>query len=203
MEAVTADPHAQLILIIGGARSGKSRCAERLARQSGRSVAFLATATASDEDMRDRIARHQATRPTSWYTIEEPLQLADALQRAAGMADVILLDCMTLWVGNWLIAQQERDFAKAEMVSGSDGTQLLQELEIFLEAVSKLDTGKTVLVVTNEVGLGIVPPYALGRIYRDVLGLVNQRLAVAAQRVYLMIAGLAVDIKRLHDDAAI
>ena len=88
-------------------------------------------------------------------------------------------------------------------MSGSDGTQLLQELEIFLEAVSKLDTGKTVLVVTNEVGLGIVPPYALGRIYRDVLGLVNQRLAVAAQRVYLMIAGLAVDIKRLHDDAAI
>lgn len=203
MEAVSTEVHAQLILIIGGARSGKSSFAERLALQSGRSVAFLATATASDEEMRDRIARHQATRPTTWSTIEEPLQLVDALQRAASIADVILLDCMTLWVGNWLMAQQERESTSAEIASGSYATPILQEIEIFLQAVSKLDTRKRVLVVTNEVGLGIVPPYILGRVYRDVLGLVNQRLAVAAQRVYLMIAGLAVDIKRLHNDATL
>jgi len=93
----------RLILILGGARSGKSTFAERLAMQSGKSVAFIATATASDEDMQDRIARHRASRPTIWKTIEEPLDLVHALREASHEADIILLDCITLWLSNWMV----------------------------------------------------------------------------------------------------
>src|SRR6201997_1887680 len=92
----------KLALILGGARSGKSTFAERLAASSGRRVAFIATATASDEDMRQRIARHRASRPRDWYTLEEPLDLVAAIKHASTLADVLLLDCMTLWLANWL-----------------------------------------------------------------------------------------------------
>src|ERR1700693_1283505 len=97
-------PH--LILVLGGARSGKSTFAEQLARRSRRSVAFIATATSDDDDMRARITRHQAARPQGWHTIEEPLDLARAVRAAAEVADVLLLDCITLWVANWLFAQE-------------------------------------------------------------------------------------------------
>ena len=99
----------RLILILGGARSGKSTFAERLAAHSSKSVAFIATATASDEDMQDRIARHRASRPAEWTTIEEPLDLVYALQEANSEADVILLDCMTLWLSNWMGQQAFTD----------------------------------------------------------------------------------------------
>ena len=191
----------KLILILGGARSGKSTFAEQLARRSERSVAFIATATAGDDDMQARIQRHQAARPQGWYTIEEPLDLARAVQAAAEVADVLLLDCITLWVSNWLFAQGGID--DEEVVSERYYAGALAQIDALLEAFSLLDGQKTLVVVTNEVGLGIVPAYALGRIYRDVLGLVNQRLATASERVYLMVAGLGVDIKRLHEEAAL
>src|SRR5438067_9493327 len=95
-------PASQLILILGGARSGKSAFAERLAANSGRTVAFIATATAGDDEMRERIARHRASRPKEWHTLEEPLDLAGALRSASDIADVLLLDCITLWLANWL-----------------------------------------------------------------------------------------------------
>src|SRR6266567_8957590 len=101
--AATPPPSTpRLILILGGARSGKSTFAERLAASSGRNVAFIATATASDEDMRQRIARHRASRPQDWHTLEEPLDLVAAVKHASNLADVMLLDCMTLWLANWL-----------------------------------------------------------------------------------------------------
>src|SRR5256885_16729766 len=96
---------AQMVLILGGARSGKSAFAERLALRSGKSVVYIATATAGDEDMRERIKRHQAARPADWCTIEEPLGLANALRQASAQGDVILLDCMTLWLSNWFFLQ--------------------------------------------------------------------------------------------------
>src|SRR6266571_5831568 len=102
----------RLIVILGGARSGKSAFAERLAAGSERSVAFIATATAGDDEMRERIARHRASRPKGWYTLEEPLDLARAVRQAAALADVLLLDCITLWLGNVLLqtsGQQEKD----------------------------------------------------------------------------------------------
>jgi len=196
-------PHhaPQLILILGGARSGKSTFAEQLAQRSGRSVAFIATATASDDDMHARIERHQAARSPDWHTIEEPLHLSLALQKAALLADVVLLDCMTLWVSNWLFTQENID--DASLITAHYYAAALAEIDDLLTTFNTLAAQKTLVVVTNEVGLGVVPSYALGRVYRDVLGLVNQRLAGAANRVYLMVAGLGVDIKRLHEEAAI
>ena len=191
----------RLVLVLGGARSGKSTFAEKLALNSRRSVAFIATAVAGDEDMRDRIARHQATRPASWHTIEEPLYLADAVRQAAINADVLLLDCMTTWLANWLFSQQ--GVLDDAAISALHYDNVLSEVDALLQASSTLGVGKTLIIVTNEVGLGIVPAYALGRVYRDILGLVNQRIAVAATHVYLMVAGLGIDIKRLHEEATL
>ena len=193
---------AKLILILGGARSGKSSFAERLAVTSGKSVAFIATATASDDDMRERIAHHRASRPAEWTTIEEPLDLPGAIQHAAQVADVLLLDCMTLWLSNWFGAQGDANFDDPTL-STQYSHEVLQEIDRLLILVASLDANKTLVIVSNEVGLGIVPMHALSRAYRDILGRVNQRLAQHAERVYLMLAGLAVDIKKLHDEASL
>jgi len=199
----------RLIVILGGARSGKSAFAERLAANSGRSVAFIATATAGDDEMRERIARHRASRPKGWHTLEEALDLARAVHRAVELADVLLLDCVTLWLGNVLLRESGRrekdEEAEVEFhtTGGLFDEVALKEIEALLSAVKLLGPNKTLIVVTNEVGLGIVPAYPLGRLYRDTLGYVNQRLAQAADRVYLMVAGMAVDIKRLHEEASL
>lgn len=191
---------AQFILLLGGARSGKSSFAERLAAQSDRSVAYIATAQASDSDMRQRIERHRSARPSHWQTIEEPLQLASAIERVASVADVLLLDCITTWLGNWLMAQGEQDLEESSLRSAHLYERVLVETDLFLESVAALPSTKTLLAVSNEVGLGIVPAYPLGRVYRDLLGLVNQRLATTAQRVYLLVAGIPVDLKRLQNE---
>jgi adenosylcobinamide kinase/adenosylcobinamide-phosphate guanylyltransferase len=193
--------NSQLILILGGARSGKSAFAQQLAQRSGRSVAIIATATASDEDMRERIIRHRTTRPSHWHTIEEPLKLAEACRQAASIADVILLDCLTVWLSNWLFLQGNPDHVETVAITFNYTDSALDAIEELLTTLAGLDASKTLIVVTNEVGLGIVPAYAIGRIYRDVLGHVNQRLATVAARVYFMVAGLGVDIKRLHEEA--
>ncbi len=196
-------PMPRLVLVLGGARSGKSTFAEKLALNSHRPVAFIATAVAGDEDMRDRIARHQAMRPGLWHTIEEPLHLADAVREAATCADVLLLDCITTWLANWLFLQEGADQLDDTAISALYYTGVLREIDDLLNAVDLLGADKTLIIVTNEVGLGIVPAYVLGRIYRDILGLVNQRIAAAATRVYLMVAGLGVDIKKLHEEATL
>ncbi|GAC1357764.1 MAG: bifunctional adenosylcobinamide kinase/adenosylcobinamide-phosphate guanylyltransferase [Ktedonobacteraceae bacterium] len=200
---LATEPVPRLVLVLGGARSGKSTFAERLATSSNRRVAFIATAVAGDEDMRDRIARHRAARPALWQTIEEPLQLVQAVQRGAEHADVLLLDCMTTWLSNWLFAQEGAGQLDNASISALHYDSALRAVDALLQAIAALSAGKVVIIVTNEVGLGIVPAYALGRVYRDVLGLVNQRIAAAATRVYLMVAGLGVDIKRLHEEAVL
>ena len=193
----------KFVLVLGGARSGKSAFAERLATSSGRRIAFIATATASDEDMRQRIAHHRASRPPDWLTIEEPLHLAGALQRASTQADVLLLDCITLWLANWMGQQGSLELDDAPALHETYSNGILSDIEELLTTLETLSPDKTLIVVTNEVGLGIVPAYPLGRVYRDALGRVNQRLARASDRVYLMVAGLAVDIKRLHEEASL
>ena len=199
----------RLILILGGARSGKSALADRLARSLGRPVAFIATATADDDEMRERIARHRASRPKDWHTLEEPLDLARAVRQAAELADVVLVDCVTLWLGNVLLqasgqhTQNEQGEEALHTTSRLFDERALKEIEALLAVVKLLGLNKTLIVVTNEVGVGIVPTYPLGRLYRDTLGYVNQRLAQAADRVYLMVAGMAVDIKRLHEEPSL
>ncbi|MFL5626245.1 MAG: bifunctional adenosylcobinamide kinase/adenosylcobinamide-phosphate guanylyltransferase [Ktedonobacteraceae bacterium] len=193
----------KLVLILGGARSGKSTFAERLAGSSRRNVAFIATATTSDEDMRQRIARHRASRPEGWHTLEEPVDLIAAVRHAANLADVMLLDCMTLWLANWLGQQGDINLEQDASLSDAYTNGVLKDIEELLATIATLAPNKTLIVVSNEVGLGIVPAYPLGRIYRDMLGLVNQRLAHAADRVYLMVAGLGIDIKRLHEEASL
>ena len=199
--SIDASTSPKLVLILGGARSGKSAFAEQLAASSGRRVAFIATATAGDDDMRARIARHRASRSPEWLTIEEPLQLAGAIRRAAELADVLLLDCITLWLANWMGQQGdlELDDAPGEGYTG----RVLSDIEELLATLATPGPGKTLIAVSNEVGLGIVPAYPLGRVYRDTLGRVNQRLARSADRVYLMVAGLAVDIKRLQEESSL
>jgi adenosylcobinamide kinase/adenosylcobinamide-phosphate guanylyltransferase len=180
-----------------------------LAASSERPVAFIATATAGDDEMRERIARHRASRPRQWHTLEEPLDLSGAARRASELADVLLLDCVTLWLGNVLSQaskQHEKDDKEVEELSLPGrlfDESALKEIEALLTVVKSLVPGKTLIVVTNEVGLGVVPAYPLGRLYRDTLGYVNQQLARAADRVYLMVAGIAVDIKRLNEETSL
>ena len=199
---------AQLILILGGARSGKSSFAERLAESSGQPVAFIATATADDDEMRERIARHRASRPKGWHTLEEPLDLVQVVHEAEKLADVLLVDCVTLWLGNILLQESGEDAKDDEgKVAFQTASRLFDEKavkasEALLTAIKSLSPHKTVIMVTNEVGLGIVPAYPLGRLYRDTLGYINQHLAQAADCVYLMVAGMAIDLKRLQAEAS-
>src|SRR5258708_7733321 len=194
---------ARLILVLGGARSGKSTFAEKLAASSHQSVVFIATATADDAEMQARIERHRETRPQFWQTLEEPLDLSGAIYRASQLADVLLLDCLTLWTSNWLF--QQPDLVTEESIASEQlfATSALKEIDSLLAVLRTLPANKTLIVISNEVGLGIVPAYPLGRLYRDTLGYVNQRLAGVAERVYFMIAGIAVDVKRLQEEAVL
>ena len=185
---------ARLILVLGGARSGKSAYGEALAaRLAGEApVAYIATATASDDEMRERIARHQASRPSHWQTIEQPLRPADALR--ATTAPVVLLDCVTLLVANLLLdGAGEDDFHEANNARDAEA-RLDQAITDLLDAWRRRRT--TLILVSNEVGMGLVPPYPLGRVYRDCLGRANARLA-AADTVLLMVAGLPIELKGL------
>ena len=173
----------QLILILGGARSGKSACAEDLARQGERTL-FVATAEALDDDMKRRIEQHRARRPAAWDTLEEPLDPVTAIPSALAGHDTLLIDCLTLWVSNLLL--QLGDDADAE-------TEILSRAGALLDLYDRTDARW--ILVSNEVGLGVAPATELGRNYRDVLGRVNQLFASRADKVYLMVAGLPVDLK--------
>jgi adenosylcobinamide kinase/adenosylcobinamide-phosphate guanylyltransferase len=182
----------ELILVLGGVRSGKSRFARQRAQERGGRVVFLATAEPGDDpEMQARIARHRAERPPEWETWERPYDAHLAVGEAAPQVDVILLDCLTVWVGNLL---------------GRDGVaeprweEWMDRQAQVEEAVEQLLKGwrrgrASLIVVSNEVGLGVVPPYPLGRVFRDVLGSAHQRLAAEATEVYFLIAGLAQRLK--------
>lgn len=167
---------ARLILVTGGARAGKSAFAQEWAHVLGDGkVSFIATAQALDEEMRQRIEKHKAERPITWETLEEPLEVPYTLSLAQGR--VVLLDCLTLWVSNLMQAKRE----------------VLPEIENLLAI--RADTDKTLLIVTNEVGMGIVPDNTLARRYRDLLGAANRRIAEEADVVYLLVSGIPVKIK--------
>ena len=178
----------ELILILGGARSGKSSHAERLASEMGGSaVLYVATAQAFDDEMRARIAAHRTSRPRGWRTLEAPSLLDVPVAEAAGSARVVLLDCMTLLASNAILALGDEPAASAAEAA------IDREVSALLGVYHTCDAAW--IVVSNEVGLGLVPPYPLGRVYRDGLGRANQRLAAAADRVLLMVAGIPFTLK--------
>jgi adenosyl cobinamide kinase/adenosyl cobinamide phosphate guanylyltransferase len=176
----------QLILVLGGARSGKSTFAERLARRRGGRVLYVATAEAMDEDMERRIMAHRQQRPEEWQTLEEPLELTSALPPVLGGYDTCLLDCLTLWASNLLLSMEGNPNAEQEIQAAAGSL-----LDVYEQSSA------TWIMVSNEVGLGVVPPSRLGAVYRDALGRVNQAVAARADRVYFMVAGLALEMKSL------
>lgn len=180
----------RLLLILGGARSGKSAYAQRLAQElGGDQVLFVATAEALDEDMAQRIARHQQERPSTWQTLEIPRQVGQALALHLHDTAVVLIDCLTLLVSNVLL--HYGDSLNAAAIE----TAVREEIAALLQATQA--SAATTIVVSNEVGLGLVPDNTLGRLYRDLLGRANQALAAQAAAVYFMVAGLPVDVKAL------
>lgn len=164
-------------LVLGGARSGKSAYAERLVRNAGSEATYIATATAGDMEMRARIDHHRERRGSGWRTVEEPLALPVAIRREVGTGQPILVDCLTLWLSNLMLADQ--DIASA--------TSAL--LEALAEARSP------VVLVSNEVGMGLVPETPLGRRFRDAQGRLNQAVAAAVPRVVFVVAGLPLQLK--------
>ena len=174
---------SKIILFTGGARSGKSLRAEQYAAGFGQPVIYIATAEAGDDEMRQRIRMHQSRRPASWSTIESPAAVAPALAKLDRGA-VVLLDCLSLLVSNLLLAH-EADPAPAV------------EAEVASIIAANAERELTLIVVSNEVGMGIVPAYPLGRTYRDLLGRANQQVAAAAAEVYLLVCGIPVEVRAL------
>ncbi len=172
---------ATVTLVLGGVRSGKSRLAQRIAEGAER-VTFVATAERRDDaEMRAKIERHRAERPQTWATIEEPLRLAQTIQEASRYSDVLLIDCLTLFASNLLEA------------CGENAEQLQAHIDQLCQALSSAPC--SIILVSNEVGSGVVPAYELGRRFRDLVGEINQRVATVADTVLLMVAGLPFPLK--------
>lgn len=178
-----------LTLILGGARSGKSSQAERLADQVGGEVLYVATAHPIDEEMEARIEAHRTARPEGWRTLEARTKVGRSISRLDDNPDVLLLDCITLLANN-VFPPEAADDAELRPVGEA---ALEREIDELLDAWQSSEAHW--IVVSNEVGMGLVPPYPLGRAYRDALGRANQRLAAAADRVILMVAGLPLWVK--------
>jgi adenosylcobinamide kinase/adenosylcobinamide-phosphate guanylyltransferase len=167
-----------LLFLLGGARSGKSALAVRLAREHGGRVVFVATAEPRDDEMRARIQAHRAERPSEWQTVEEPIEVRETIDRAPADA-LVVVDCLTLWTSNLLDSGHAADEIETEALA---------------TAVTAAARAALVVAVSNEVGLGIVPAMPLGRLYRDMLGRTNAHFAAAAERSALVVAGRVLEL---------
>ena len=179
-----------LTLVLGGARSGKSHHAEQLALQCAGPVTYIATAGEGDEEMQLRVALHRARRPEHWGLVEEPVRLAEALYTHAQHGGCVLVDCLTLWLNNLLFAEQ-RDYPDTGLITPPEAWTA--EIDALLTALPLLPG--EVILVSNEIGLGVVPMGAITRFYVDELGRLNQRLAALADNVHLLVAGIPMVVK--------
>ena len=180
-------------LVLGGARSGKSAFAERLASASGKEVVYLATAQARDGEMAARIAHHRAQRPASWPTVEEPLQLGAALRAHAAPGRLLLVDCLTLWLSNLMFCSGE---AYPEVGAIELPAQFHHERAQFLTVLDGIDCDDCeIVLVSNEVGMGIVPYGAISRAFLDEAGRLNQAVAAVCDRAVFVAAGLPLYLK--------
>lgn len=177
----------KLILITGGARSGKSSFAEALAQQSGEKITYIATAQALDEEMRERIAEHRKRRPKNWHTVEETVNVDRVIEEFGPQTEVIIVDCITLLVSN-LISDFKEESSKDFFAS-----KVQEKIEHIIGASLKYQA--TIIIVSNEVGSGLVPANLAGRFFRDLLGKANQSIALNADQVYLMVSGIPLLIK--------
>ena len=180
---------SKITLILGGARSGKSSYAQSLAEESGKSVTFIATAQALDDEMSARIQKHRAERPANWETLEIQFDIAACVEQIK--SKVVILDCITLLISNLLM-----QFVKDDLV---DETPFMlavrKEINELASTLRAHGQDQDWLIISNEVGLGLVPPYQMGRVYRDAIGWANQRLAREADKVIFMVAGIPTIIK--------
>lgn len=172
---------AEITLITGGARSGKSSFALELARKGYSQRSFIATALAVDEEMKERIAFHQKQRGNAFQNVEEPIRLSKAIASAADKCQVAVVDCLTVWLGNLYHHYNKREESIREDITG-----LLKTLD---------NAACDLILVTNEVGWGIVPERPLGRVFRDMAGFMNRQIAQRAQHVYLLCCGIPLTLK--------
>lgn len=178
----------ELILVLGGVRSGKTRYAQRLAQEiGGDSVLFVATAEGRDGEMQARIATHRQSRSAAWRTLEAPLDVGEAIRKQAAASKVILVDCLTLLVTNAMLGLGDEPDARAAEAA------VMVEVNNLLAAAQA--SPAAFIIVSNEVGQGVVPDYPLGRLFRDLQGMANQVVAAQAGRVYWMVAGIPIQIK--------
>ncbi|ARF99246.1 MAG: bifunctional adenosylcobinamide kinase/adenosylcobinamide-phosphate guanylyltransferase [Veillonella sp.] len=180
-----------IILCSGGARSGKSEFAEQLALSLKGRKAYVATGQAFDDEMKDRIKKHQMRRGKEWITFEIPLHLHKNWEQIKNVSDVILIDCLTMFTSNHI-------FAHGDINTQEDSNRIesiiLEELRLLLQEINN-SNDKTVIFVTNEIGLGIVPENKLARYFRDITGRVNREVASAANKMYLTISGVTIELK--------
>lgn len=180
-----------IILCSGGARSGKSEFAEQLALSLKGRKAYVATGQAFDDEMKDRIKKHQLRRGKEWITFEIPLYLHKNWEQIKNVSDVILIDCLTMFTSNHIFAygdiNTQEDSNRIESI-------ILEELRLLLQEINN-SNDKTVIFVTNEIGLGIVPENKLARYFRDITGRVNREVASAANKMYLTISGVTIELK--------
>ncbi len=174
--------------MLGGSRSGKSEFAERMAEQSGKRVIYIATAAVIDEEMAARVRLHQERRAKDWLTVEEEIDILGLLNKG-GKGDVFLLDCATVWLTNLLFEQQR---LAPDIAPDIIERRILEQVAGLVETTKK---GLDLIIVSNEVGLGVVPEHHLGRLFRDLAGKANQILAAGAGSVFLVIAGIPMEIK--------
>ena len=174
----------RIVFITGGARSGKSGFAEQMAAGFGAPLCYLATAQALDGEMDQRISRHQQRRGDAWQTIEEPLRLAHALEANDGIFKAILLDCLTLWLSNLLLYEEMGEETEPRIMS-----------EVHRLATTLQGMTTPIIIVSNEVGMGIVPENTLARMFRDIAGQTNQMVAAAADEAWLVASGIPLKLK--------
>jgi len=177
------------VLVTGGARSGKSRLAEDLAARAGTRVTYVATSEPLDDEMKERIETHRKRRSHDWTTVEEPLAVAEAVLEQGRASDAVIVDCVGIWVSNLLLRQP------SGMPYAERCRDVLDRAHSLIDAAKQVPA--TVILVSNEVGSGVVPDYVLGRVFRDALGWSNQAIADAADHVFLTVAGIPVDVKAL------
>jgi len=178
----------KITLITGGARSGKSRLAQEMAGKAGGPVLFVATAEAGDEEMKRRIEAHRKARPSGWATLEVTTHIGNQIARNIGRARTVIIDCITLLINN--VFQQHDEKADAALLEKA----VIAEIKELLDCIDRFDAH--FIIVTNEVGLGIIPADRVSRLYRDLLGKANQMLAEHADEVYLMVAGIPLVVKK-------